>query len=139
MPVRLGRQVQEVLRPVSGTPDPRPEQRQKDKDAGKLFLLTRDECENPRCRKSNVRLSVHHVLYGADGRHDDPRNFLALCGDGVAGCHGGAHHADGEILAGIGEAIAARQDIIDFLMQRLGADRGKDYLRRRYRLEVVAK
>jgi hypothetical protein len=123
---------------VSGEPDPRPEARVKDTEAQRAFLMGKDECENPRCRKSNTRISVHHVLYGADGRHDDPRNFIALCGDGVSGCHGGAHHANADVLAGIGEGIAARQDIIDFLMERLGPDRGIDYLRRRYALVVVA-
>lgn len=122
---------------MSGDPDPKPPASEKDSDAVRAFRLRMDECENPRCRKSNVKLSVHHVLYGADGRHDDERNFLALCGDGVSGCHGGAHHADPAVLRGIGEAIAARPDIIAFLMQRLGADRGVDYLRRRYYLEVV--
>jgi hypothetical protein len=124
---------------VSGPSDPKPAASEKDSAAVRAFRLRMDECENPRCRRSNVALSVHHVLYGADGRHDDERNFLALCGDGVAGCHGGAHHADPEVLRGVGEAIAARQDILAFVCERLGADRGRDYLRRRYYLEVEYK
>jgi hypothetical protein len=125
---------------MSGKPDPRPAKAERDteSDAIRAFRLAADECENPHCRKSSgIRLSVHHVLYGADGRHDDVRNFLALCGDGVAGCHGAAHHADPVVLAQIGEAIAARPDIIAFVLERLGADRGLDYFRRRYSLDLV--
>lgn len=124
---------------MSGEPDPRPPRREKDRAAVKKARLLADECANPRCRKSNVRLSIHHVLYGADGRHDDPRNFLPLCGDGVAGCHGGAHHADQNVLHGIGEAIAARPEMIALVKERLGDERGLDYLRRRYGMTLPSK
>lgn len=108
----------------------------KDKKAVRRAHLLSDECANPRCGKSDVSLSVHHVLYGADGKSDDPRNLLLICGDGVSGCHGGAHHANPDVLRGIGEAIAARPEMIRFVEERLGQERGRDYLRRRYSLDL---
>lgn len=115
-------------------PDPKPEKRKKDPKALKRAHLSTDECAA--CERSDTPLSAHHVLYGADGRHDEPGNLLMLCGDGVSGCHGGAHHSNHAVLRKIGEAIAARPGMIRFVEERLGVERGRDYLKRRYGLDL---
>lgn len=117
---------------MSGEPDPRPPKRTKDPEARKKATLLADECEV--CHRSDVPLSQHHILYGADGRHDDPRNFFTACGSGTTGCHGLAHAADPTTLMKIGRAIAATPERIRFIEERLGKERGRDYLRRRYGL-----
>lgn len=117
---------------MSGEADPRPPKRQKDPAVRKKAALLADECEV--CGRSDVPLNQHHILYGADGRHDDRRNFVTACGSGTTGCHGLAHASDPATLRKIGEAIAATPERIRFVEERLGRERGRDYLRRRYGL-----
>lgn len=120
---------------MAGEPDPRPPRRRKDAKARREAALAANECAA--CGRSDLPLSQHHILYGADGRHDDPRNLLPLCGDGVRGCHGLAHHMDPNTLGRIGRAIAASPGRIAFVKERLGAERGLDYLRRRYGVSLT--
>lgn len=113
-----------------GQPDPKPPAREKDPDARKKARLAADACAA--CGRGGIPLNMHHVLYGADGRHDDPNNLLPLCGSGTTGCHGKLHAFDPDTLANVGAAIADRPGIIAFIVERLGEERGKGYLRRRY-------
>jgi hypothetical protein len=114
---------------VAGKPDPKPPRRRKDAAARKRAALASDEC--CACGRSDLELNQHHILYGADGRHDDPRNLVPVCGSGTTGCHGLAHAADPATLRKIGEAVASEPARIAYLKERLG-DRALDYMRRRY-------
>jgi hypothetical protein len=119
---------------MAGRPDPRPPRRKKDAKARRRASLLADECVV--CERSDVRLNQHHILYGRDGRDDDERNFLSVCGSGTTGCHGRAHNGDHETLRKIGLAIATRPEKIAFVEERLGKTNGRDYLRRRYWLDT---
>lgn len=121
---------------MAGEPDPKPPPRRKDPKARKKAHLANDECVI--CERSDVPLNVHHVLYGADGRHDDPRNFIMACGSGTTGCHGLAHAADPMVLAAIGRHLAEHPEKIRYAQERLGKERGLDYLRRRYGLIMTS-
>lgn len=121
---------------MAGKPDPKPEPRRKDPEARRVARLVADECAA--CGLSDVKLSVHHILYGRDGRDDDPRNMLVVCGDGVLGCHGDFHHGDPDAKAALARAIAAAPEKVAFVEDRLGREAGRDYLLRRYGLVLAA-
>ncbi len=59
-----------------------------------------------------------------------------LCGSGTTGCHGLVHHADTATLLAVGRHLADHPEKIAYVQERLGKERGLDYLRRRYGLDV---
>jgi hypothetical protein len=138
------------------TPDPKPAARIVDRDALAVARLRGDECVA--CGRPPG--SVHHVIPRGERGDDVTENLLLLCGSGTSGCHGAWHgnpylvedkrtrivesrpglyeRRDADWVAvRIGHHIAAsRPDTIDYVFAKLGANPGRAYLLRRYKLEV---
>lgn len=89
--------------------------------------------------------NVHHVIQkGSPHFGDDvPGNFLAICGSGTMGCHGAIHgspYTDSrgrywtteDVAIRLGSAIAARTDIIEYVLDKLGEEAGFEFLLRTY-------
>lgn len=90
------------------------------------------EIRAPGCLGSST-LSVHHVYPRSQGGDDVEANFVMGCGDGVAGCHGKMHAKDPEALNCLYDYIMRwRADTLAYLVQKLGATEGMDYLIRTY-------
>lgn len=95
--------------------------------------------------------SIHHiVLRGAPHFGGDVLdNLVGLCGHGTALCHGALHgspytDASGhrwtqeEVATKIGLFIGRNPNMIRYVTRTLGDSPGREYLRRRYRLEIPA-
>jgi hypothetical protein len=88
------------------------------------------------------------VPRGAPHFGDDvDANLLPVCGSGTMGCHGAFHgspYVDGrgrrwtqaDVARRLGLAIADRRDILSYVLGKLGDQAGREFLRRRYHLEV---
>jgi len=113
--------------------DPKPTRPRTDRHARRKARALADECAAVGCGRSDLALSLHHVVYGAGlGRDDHPANLLVLCGDGVTGCHGLFHAADPDARRRVGRAVLRRSDTLAYVKDRLGDEQGRDYLARRY-------
>jgi hypothetical protein len=89
-------------------------------------------CENP---SSNA----HHILRKGSpyfGRNV-VQNGLSICGSGTTGCHGAFHGGDEEVARSMGEAILARPEKLAYVLATLGDERGRDFMRRIYKVEVL--
>lgn len=53
----------------------------------KAYVLWRDNYTCQQCKKSNVHLEVHHIVYRSNGGSDDESNLITLCED----CHHKLH------------------------------------------------
>ena len=56
----------------------------------KAYVLWRDKYKCQKCRKSNVPLEVHHIIYRSNGGSDNEDNLIALCCD----CHKKVHKGE---------------------------------------------
>lgn len=82
-------------------------------------------------------LSVHHVYPRSQGGDDVEENFVMGCGSGTTGCHGKVEAKDPEALNCLYEyVIRWRADVLAYLVQKLGATEGMDYLIRTYHREL---
>lgn len=102
----------------------------------------------------DVGLNGHHVLQKSLGGDDAMSNIVCLCGTGTTRCHG-AHHgnpyfvpwsagSEGKLGAyerrgaewvnrRVGQTLLhSRQDVIGYLLGRLGESQGRDFLARTY-------
>lgn len=138
---------------MSGQPDPKPVKRPRklirvvDPAAVGRARLTEDECGSCRKPPSNA----HHVVpKGAPYFGDDvPENIVMVCGSGTDGCHGALHgspYVDGRgkrwpeayVRAQIGITLRHRRpDVIRYVLEKMGDEAGRDYLRRRYYVRSV--
>lgn len=125
-------------------PDPKPQRRKRrrsrivDPTASKRILLARPRCAACGARATNC----HHVLGRPQGGDDVDVNLVPLCGSGSQGCHGALHGnpyvAEGErwdaarVTSRIGVWIARHPETVAYVLERLGDEPGRDYLRRRY-------
>lgn len=53
----------------------------------KAYVLCRDDYTCQQCKKKNVFLNVHHIVYRSNGGSDDESNLITLCED----CHHKLH------------------------------------------------
>lgn len=60
----------------------------------KQFVLARDNYTCQACKKKNVKLCVHHIIYRSLGGTNTPSNLITVCSE----CHTAANHKNG-ILA----------------------------------------
>jgi 5-methylcytosine-specific restriction endonuclease McrA len=58
----------------------------------KAYVLDRDGYKCHQCKKKNMRLEVHHIVYRNEGRTNSPDNLVTLCSE----CHRKEH--TGEIV-----------------------------------------
>ena len=56
----------------------------------KAFVLKRDDYKCQKCKKSNVPLEVHHIVYRSKGGSDNESNLITLCCD----CHKKVHRGE---------------------------------------------
>lgn len=83
--------------------------------------------------------SGHHVLAkGSPYFGDDVlENIVPLCGDGTRGCHGLIENEDRAARRMLGRWLQHhRPDVIRYVLDKLGDDAGRDWMRRRLYLEV---
>lgn len=81
--------------------------------------------------------TLHHVYPRGQGGDDVEANFVGLCGDGTTGHHGLIEDRDTDARLNLGEYIAMeRDDTIDYLVGKLGAEEAKEWLRRRFFIDV---
>lgn len=129
------------------TPDPKPAARIVDRGAIRRAKLMYPWCAA--CGAGpDVGLNGHHVLGKGVGGDDVVSNIVCLCGTGTTRCHG-AHHgnpymqaAAGGVLRRIdaewvdrkvGETLLhSRQDVIGYLLGKLGESQGREFLTRTY-------
>lgn len=139
------------------TPDSRPAARIKDPDALRRARLRFRSCAACGAPAGGV----HHLIPRGEGGDDVIANLLGLCGHGTMRCHGALHgspyvaeippayggattfaHVDERrdalwVTSRIGRHVAAhRPDSVAYVLGKLGADAGADYLLRRYQLEI---
>ncbi len=132
-------------------PDPKPEpkrgnkpRRIVDKEALKEARLALRECAA--CGRGSP-LNAHHALERSLGGDDVPANILALCGSGASLCHGAFHGSayvhEGErrdaewVKRRVGRLILRRRpDTAAYVLEKLGAGPGGEYLRRAYYIEA---
>lgn len=68
---------------------------------------------------------------------------MLICGSGTARCHGAFHGApyvdeggkrwtEEDVRREIGRSIADRRDTVAYVLEKLGDQAGRDYLKRRY-------
>ena len=81
--------------------------------------------------------SLHHVYPRCQGGDDLEANLLGLCGHGTAGHHGLVENGDLTARADLGEWILEqREDTIDYLIDKLGEQEGREWLRRRFFIDI---
>lgn len=132
---------------MSGAPDFKPEPRIVDRTATKRALLRYPTCLACGERATNG----HHVLSIGRGQTGDDviPNIVGLCGTGSSGCHGAFHgnaytvrreRRDREWVARrIGERLpTSRPDVITYVLGKLGAEAGADFLERVYYVPASA-
>lgn len=142
---------------MSGLPDFKSAPRIVDRTATKRALLTHPSCAACGAAATNG----HHVLPVGRGQSGDDcvADIVGLCGTGSTGCHGAWHGSpyihqrpglvpermiterrDAEWVARrIGaHLLAERPDTIAYVLEKLGATAGWDFLRRRYFIEQEA-
>lgn len=105
---------------MAGRPDPKPAPRVVDSEAMATAKRVRPYCEACGAGPFINGLSAHHVMLRSRGGDDLLENLLTFCGDGVLGCHGGAHAKRRSTLKRIRFAIEARPDVMDYLERKLG-------------------
>lgn len=83
-----------------------------------------------------IDISIHHVLPRSQGGDDVWENLVALCGDGVYGCHGAVEHGSDAVCRALGlHLLKERPDTVTYLQERLGsAEAAAEFLRRRLRV-----
>src|SRR5258708_7279005 len=90
-------------------PDPRSTGAIRDPELLRALHLTWMECVI--CERSDVRLSLHHVL--KNPRQDVRFGLVMLCGDGVQGCHGLVEANDVAALQALAQHIIdSRPDVV---------------------------
>lgn len=145
---------------MSGPSDFKPERRIIDPSATRRTLLRYRACIACGAPASNG----HHLLPVGRGQTGDDveANILSLCGTGSLGCHGALHGSpyyavvnvaafasvtastserrDADwVTRRIGERLPAeRPDSIAYVLAKLGDTAGRDFLRRRYHLDLEA-
>ena len=62
-----------------------------------VFARERGMC---RCRHYRPAESMHEIIFRSQGGKVTPENSIAVCGDGVRGCHGRLHRRDITIQVG---------------------------------------
>ena len=81
--------------------------------------------------------TLHHIYPRGQGGDDVEANFVGLCGDGTSGHHGLIEDRDIDTRADLGEYIGMeREDTINYLVGKLGAEEAKEWLRRRFFIDV---
>lgn len=126
-------------------PDPKDGARVVDPQAVRHARFNGDVCAACERPPSNV----HHVIQrGSPFFGDDvPGNLVLICGTGTTECHG-AWHGTPYVYRGerrdaewVGKRmgvyfVTVRPDVIEYVLAKLGAEPGAEYLRRHYYLEV---
>lgn len=56
----------------------------------KSYVLDRDGYKCQKCKKKNLRLEVHHIIFRSQGGTNEPKNLITLCSD----CHSKLHNGD---------------------------------------------
>lgn len=117
-----------------------------DKTAWKGVLLADRACVA--CGRPATNTD-HVVRRGSPHFGDDvPENLLPLCGSGSSGCHGARHgspYVDGsgrrwtpeDVRRAEGRVLARRPPMIRYVLDKLGDEAGRDYLRRFFYVEVT--
>ncbi len=117
---------------VDVTPDPKPTKRVKDKKVLKKLHL-----KGVRCVLCNNAGSLHHIYPTGQGGDDVESNLLGLCGDGVSGHHGAIEANDVVTRICVGDyLISERPDFMFYLQGKLGEERGREWLRRKYFMSI---
>lgn len=113
-------------------PDWKPQKRKRDPKVAKVLHLRGVICVlcgNPG--------SLHHVYKGGQGGDDDPRNMVGLCGDGVSGEHGLIEAGDVPTREKLGQHLVDhRPDTIFYILEKLGEEQGKEWLRQRLYIHI---
>lgn len=130
------------------TADPKPLARVKDTDAVRRARLRWDAC----AACGGDAGSAHHVVPKGERGDDVEANLLMLCGHGTAGCHGAEHGNPYVKVIGIFQErrdaawvhrrigltiLHDRPDTIAYVLSKMGSERGADYLRRRYCIDLA--
>jgi hypothetical protein len=109
-------------------PDPKPTKRVKDKK-----VMKRMHTRGVICVLCGKPGSIHHVY----DRSDVPENLVGLCGSGTTGHHGYITGEDEQTRRELGEYILLnRDDIIFYVIGKLGEEAGKEWLLRRLFLTI---
>lgn len=112
--------------------DPKPARRIRDPRTVALFSQRASACAVCGVGRS-ARLSAHHIYPRGRGGDDVTANLVALCGDGVMGCHGDVEAYRGDARARLGRHLALmRPDTLEYLDAKLGAVAARDFLVREY-------
>ena len=56
----------------------------------KAYVLDRDQYKCQKCKKKNLKLHVHHIIFKSNGGTNSPENLITLCKD----CHSKLHKGD---------------------------------------------
>lgn len=89
------------------------------------------------CVLCGNRGTLHHVYPRGQGGDDVERNLIGLCGDGVTGHHGLIEDGDVAARIELGDYILGeRRDIIGYMQDKLGSERGLEWLRQRLFMSV---
>lgn len=80
---------------MAGKPDPKPRKRKVASSPDYQSLVRRLLLCYPTCELCGEKRSesAHHVIPRGQSGDDVWENLIALCGDGVKGCHGGVEHS----------------------------------------------
>lgn len=117
---------------ASYQPDPRPRARIKDS-----ALMSGLHRRGVRCVLCGNRGSLHHVLPRSARGDDLYENLVGLCGDGTTGEHGLVEAGDPVTCEKLGAYLEAeRPDTIFYILDRLGEEAGKEWLRRHLYLHI---
>jgi hypothetical protein len=102
-------------------------------DASRRKILSDPVCRVRGC--GGLPTGHHLVPRGSPYFGDDvEENIVPLCGSGTTGHHGRVERYDPQTCLEVGEALA--EDEIGYVLAKLGADAGREFLLRRYRLMV---
>ena len=117
--------------------DPKPAKRIKDPALVRNFSIRAAECCICGASRADGRISAHHVYPRSQGGDDVVANLVALCGDGVSGCHGDVEHHRNEARARLADHLCRkRPDVLAYLDDKLGVRPALDFLVRRYGVTV---
>ena len=76
--------------------------------------------------------SLHHVLPRSQGGDDVEACLVAVCGDGVRGCHGLLENQDLQARMDLGAYLRMnRPDTLSYIRGKLGDEEGSEWLTRR--------
>lgn len=121
---------------VEVTPDFKPEPRTVDRKALARALVTHREQYGGKCIacKRNQATVPHHIVYRSGQGDDVEENIAPLCDFCHRIFHYGPWDEQQQAAANIGKGL--RDEMVLYVLRKMGVVSGSDYLRRRYLMSV---